>query len=262
MVWLSLPPCGQGLYLKSFSYGCVYVSISCALCNKYCRSCCYYSLKLSSNLYHFDVLLVFSSIVELIQSFLLVFVHFQAQTESCDVKLELEKIHQDVTLPVSIIYKDDDTLAHPSVSWATRPDFTLRFSYFSICFCCHQRHRRLHRSGVVWHYSLHSIVDHSIVDYSLLTCLQTDDEVQEETLNSNNAPWGLPVIYLHWQNWVIPWCMQIATPPHPPHIHTVTHSTNKHLQHFKQADVWLQYAPGGAPSSAPAPLPIRTDESH
>lgn len=60
--------------------------------------------------------------------------HFQAQTESCDVKLELEKIHQDVTLPVSIIYKDDDTLAHPSVGSPTRPNFTLRFSYFSVCF--------------------------------------------------------------------------------------------------------------------------------
>lgn len=41
---------------------------------------------------------------------------FQPQTESCDVKPELERILQDVTLPVSIIYKDDDTLAHPSVS--------------------------------------------------------------------------------------------------------------------------------------------------
>lgn len=43
---------------------------------------------------------------------------FRAQTESCDValELELEQTPQDVTLPVSIIYKDDDTLAHPSVS--------------------------------------------------------------------------------------------------------------------------------------------------
>lgn len=50
--------------------------------------------------------------------FLLVFVHSWAQTESCDVELELEleQTHQDVTFPVSIIYKDDDTLAHPSVS--------------------------------------------------------------------------------------------------------------------------------------------------
>lgn len=95
------------------------VSISYALIHKYCRSCCYDILKQSINLYHLGVLLLLSRIValiEIIQGFLLVFVHFQAQTESCDVKPELEKIHQDVTLPVSIIYKDDDTLAHPSVS--------------------------------------------------------------------------------------------------------------------------------------------------
>lgn len=89
-------------------------SISCVIN----RSCCSYILKESINFYRFGVLLVFSSIVDLIETipcFWLIFVLLQAQTEPCEVKLELEKIHQDVTLPVSIIYKDDDTLAHPCV---------------------------------------------------------------------------------------------------------------------------------------------------
>ncbi|TNN01836.1 hypothetical protein fugu_011218 [Takifugu bimaculatus] len=57
------------------------------------------------------------------------------KTESCDVALEpeLEQTHQDVTFPVSIIYKDDDTLAHPSLFmdkekaeelWLSRTDVT------------------------------------------------------------------------------------------------------------------------------------------
>lgn len=65
----------------------------------------------------FPILSVLSStvtLIDIVKCFF--FACFCAQIEPCEVKLEVEKIHQDVTLPVSIIYKDDDMLAHPSVS--------------------------------------------------------------------------------------------------------------------------------------------------
>lgn len=50
------------------------------------------------------------------------------QTEPSEVKQETDRTHsQDITLPISIVYNDSDTLAHPNVS--THAGQTLSFSF-------------------------------------------------------------------------------------------------------------------------------------
>lgn len=89
----------------------------------------------------------------------------------------------------------------------------------------------------------------------------------EETLNSNNAPWGFLVIYLHWGK--LSYALTYADNPLKIHSHKPPHSqtppsSNRHKYGASNKLMYGGNMPqaGLASAPAPAPLPIRTDESH